>query len=78
LLFKKGESYHIHALINKPQDYLFDAKIEIDKAYQIVSAANKKKTRFRVVIVDYNPKLNGARYLAKDLIRSNCDYDILF
>ena len=76
--FKKGESYHIHALIKKPQDYLFDAKIEIDKAYQIVSAANKKKTRFRVDIVDYNPKLFGARYLAKDLIQSNCDYDILF
>ena len=75
--FKAKDGYHLHALIKEPPSLKLITEYEINLAFQIVSGARKKGKCFRTDIKKYNPKLNGARYCAKDLIHYSTSYDFI-
>ena len=83
IMFWSAEEYnlkegrHIHMLLEVPNGYKKCDEAKINKAYQIVSAAVKNREYYRTDIQKYNPKLNGARYVAKDLYKETSDFDIL-
>ena len=75
--FNAKDGYHLHALIQESSPYITLDKSDINTAYQIVSAARKKRKVFRTDIQVYNPKLNGAKYCAKDLYKNTTAYDLI-